>query len=175
MTDALPKIPARYMGDGEFKATTPHWQRIADKSFVVGEVYDLQHEEPRSGNSHRHYFAELTDAWRNLPERWAERLPTVEHLRAYALIRTGFADSRTFVARSASQAIDLRNFLRPCDPFSIVQADASTVTIWTAQSQSMRAMGKARFEDSKRKVLDYAAALIGATREDLAQNAREAA
>lgn len=173
--DALPIIPARYMGEGEFKSSSPHWQRIADEHFVVGQIYDLRHEEPRSGRSHNHYFAELKDAWRNLPERWAKRLPTVDHLRAYALIRTGFADSRTFPARSASQAIDLRDFLRPCDPFSIVTADAATVTIWTAQSQSLRAMGKDKFQDSKNKVLDYAASLIAATREDLSRNAREVA
>ncbi|MFB0491992.1 hypothetical protein ABIE45_004578 [Methylobacterium sp. OAE515] len=175
MTDALPEIPCRYDGEGAFSAATPHWRHTADKHFVIGETYNLAHQEQRSRNSHNHYFAELTDAWRNLPERWAERLPTVDHLRAYALIRTGFADSATFVAASAKQARDLAVFMKPRDLFSVVTVEAATVTVWTAQSQSMRAMGKARFQDSKSKVLDYVAAMIGTDRDALAQNAREAA
>jgi len=44
-----------------------------------------------------------------------------------------------------------------------------------AESQSMRAMGRARFEQSKESVLDYVASLIGVSTDALAENSASAA
>ena len=52
-------------------------------------------------------------------------------------------------------------FIREIDEFSYVTIEGATVTHLTAQSQSMKAMGKKRFEESKQAILEYIADLIG--------------
>lgn len=163
-------IPAMVF-DWDGEAMRPRHPRVADRHFVIGETYRLAVQEERSNASHGHYFAALAEAHTNLPEEWAERLPTPEHLRRYALIRSGFADSQTFVASSKAEAVRLAAFLRPVDEFAIVTVEGSTVTRYTAKSQSYRAMGKADFQASKDAVLSIAAAMIGVTTQALSEAA----
>ena len=159
--------------DGE--SMIPLRPKLADKDFVIGETYHLEVIEERSAKSHNHYWAALTEAWRNLPDDAAERFPTVESLRKFALIKAGFCDSRSIVAGSKAEAQRLAAFIRPTDEFAIVTTSEATVTVYTAKSQSMRAMGKQDFQASKDAVLDYAAGLIGVRKDDLHKNARDAA
>jgi hypothetical protein len=82
----------RYEGDGQFVAAAPYFARRADQAYVVGQTYKMAEQYDRSAASHAHQFAWLHDAWLSLPERyrnepWAQ---TSEHLRKYALIRTGY-------------------------------------------------------------------------------------
>lgn len=154
---------------------TTFMARLADKAFVVGEVYRLTEEHERSAASHRHFFAVIHDAWLNLPEGTAERFPTSEHLRKYALIKAGYRDERTFVAGSRAEALRLAAFVRPIDDFAIVTTSGATVTIWTAKSQSVRAMGGKAFQESKQAVLDVIADLIGVDPTTLSREAGQAA
>ena len=141
----------------------PRVPKLADAHFVVGEVYTLEERHQRSLQSHSHYFAALTEAWSNLPEEAAERFPTIDHLRKFALIRAGFRDERTFVCASKAEAQRLSAFMKPIDEFALIVSHEATVTVYTAKSQSMKAMGKADFQRSKEAVLDYVASLIGST------------
>ena len=52
-------------------------------------------------------------------------------------------------------------FVRPLDDFAVVETDGLVVTVYTAKSQSMRAMGKKTFQESKDAVLRVIAELIG--------------
>jgi len=61
------------------------------------------------------------------------------------------------------------------DEFSIVISKDNTVTIYTAKSQSRRAMNRADFAKSKQDVLDFVSNLIGSTPNQLTQNIKEAA
>lgn len=160
---------------GEHFSPSRHHKPICDKAFVVGERYTLVEHQARSQATHNHYFAELAEAWANLPDDQAERFPTAEHLRKFALIKCGFANRRDFVASSKAEALRFAAFIRAGADYEIVTVSASVVTVWTAQSQSMRAMGKAAFQDSKTKVLDYVASLIGVTAGDLRRQAGRAA
>lgn len=156
-------LPFRWTGDS-FEPLHP---RRADKEYVVGEVYDLVPVEQRSRASHAHYFAALTEAWRNLPESMDAQFPTSEHLRKYALIKTGYADERSIVCASRTEALRVAAFIRPMDTYAIVAASEATVKVWTAKSQSMKAMGKAEFEASKTAVLDLVAKMIGVSKDAL--------
>lgn len=173
MTEAHPPIPMRW--DGEAMVPLPRLAAEADRAFVIGQVYRMVEHLDRSMASHGHYFAELNEAWANLPDDLAALYPSAEHLRKAALIRTGHADSRQFVASSKAEALRLAAFMRPVDEYAIVSVAGATVTVWTARSQSMRAMGKRAFETSKADVLGYVAGLIGTTRPALAENARQSA
>ena len=159
--------PLPYVWDGEAMRIRPGFQRRADEAFCVGESYTLDVVEDRSAASHRHYFAAVHEAWANLPDDLAERYPTSEHLRKAALIRAGYRDERSFIASSRAEAIRMAAFLKPIDDFALVALNGTAVVVFTAKSQSMRAMGKKVFQDSKEAVLDALAELIGVKADDL--------
>ncbi len=167
-------IPMRYEGDGEFRAASRH-AGLCDRLFVVGETYPLAVHEDRSWNSHRHYFAAIKDAWENLPEDQAERFPSPEHLRKYCLVRAGYSNSQTVVCESAAEARRFISLAKSLDEFCVVTIREKVATVFTAKSQSVKAMGAREFQDSKRKVLDECARLIGVEPSALAANAARAA
>ena len=165
--------PMAFSWDGE--VMRPRHSRLADRHFVVGQDYMLEERQDRSQRSHDHYFACLAEVWQNLPDALAERFPTPDHLRKWALIRCGYADERSIVCASHAEALRIAAYVGQFDEYAVVLAKGATVTAWTAKSQSMRAMGRKAFQESKDKVLDFVAGLIGTTRGDLAKNAGEAA
>jgi hypothetical protein len=63
------------------------------------------------------------------------------------------------------------------DPFCLAVVEKAICTVFRAESQSMKAMGKARFHESVRAVEDWCADLIGTTGDALREHAfgREAA
>lgn len=154
-------ILMRWTQDEVFQPVGPYWLGEAQKAFVIGQSYRLVTVEERSQASHNAYFAELSTAFDNLPESLMELHPTVEHLRKHALIRTGYADERQFVCSSEAEAIRLAAFLRPMDDYAIVLQKGRVCTVYTAKSQSMKAMDKQTFAASRKAVLDYVAQLIG--------------
>ena len=151
----------RYDGDGVFSAATPYWARKADDAFVVGETYKLAEHQDRSGASHNAYFARLSELWQSRPDDLLTEYPNVESLRKRALIRCGYATERTFVASSKAEAQRLAAFLRPEDDYSIILVKECVVRIFNAASQSYRAMGRADFEASKTRVLEFVENLLG--------------
>lgn len=167
-------IPAMaFMWDGE--AMQPMRRGLADKHYVVGEKYILEQHKERSTASHSHYFAALTETWRNLPEDVADQFPTAEHLRKWCLIKAGFADERSIVCASKAEAQRVAAFIKPMDEYALVTVRDATVRVYTAQSQSTRAMNAATFQRSKEAVLEIAAGIIGTTPEAVAENARSVA
>lgn len=157
-----------------FRPTSPYWAKRANRDFVGGEVYHLVQHEPRSASSHNHYFAALQQAWKNLPEMLADRFPSSDHLRKYALIRTGWHNSQSMTAGSHAAALRLASFVRPLDEFAVVDVSDCVVTLYTAKTQSMK-MGKKDFQLSKDDVLSYVAGLIGVAKQELAANSNKAA
>jgi hypothetical protein len=151
--------PVAFQWDGE--AMLPLQPRLADKYYAVGETYRLAPEASRSTATHNHQFAEITEAHANLPEALALEFPTAEHLRKYALIKAGYCDKASFACSSRAEAVRLSAFLRPIDDYAIVTVENGTVTRYTAQSQSRRAMGAKEFQASKQAVLEIVAAMIG--------------
>ena len=147
--------------DGDSFVPRPAFREKCNSQFVCGEVYRMDIREERSEASHRHYFASIREAWLNLPEHMAEQVATPEHLRKFALIKAGYRDERVIAAESPEEAQRLKALVRSYDDFAIISVDGNTVTVLTAKSQSMRAMGKKEFSESKKKVLDIISNLIG--------------
>lgn len=172
MTGAPPLL-CRWDGE-HFTPAGPHWARMADKHFVVGALYPLEAREDRSVASHRHFFAAVNEAWQNLPDDLAARFPSPDHLRKWALIKSGYRDERSIVCASKAEAQRVAAFVKPIDGFAVVIVSAAVVTLYTAKSQSVRAMGKEEFGKSKDAVLDALATLIGTSADEL-RGAGEAA
>lgn len=164
-----------YTWDGGAMVPEQRFRRLCDREFVVGQVYRLDVAEHRSINSHRHYFAAINDAWGSLPEDVVERFPTPEHLRKFALVKAGYADSRSIVAASRAQAQRIAAFVKPMDEFAVVTVSEAVVTVYTARSQSIKAMGAKEFQLSKQAVLGVIAGMIGVSQETLASEAGRAA
>lgn len=160
---------AVYTWAGDGFTPLPRFAKACDKEFVVGQRYHMEAIEERSAVSHRHYFAAIHDAWLNLPEGEAERFPSSEHLRKWALIKAGFADERSVVCASNAEANRIAAFIRPFDGYGVVVVREATVKVYSAQSQSLKAMGKVEFQRSKQAVLDIVAALIGVDAKALSQ------
>lgn len=153
--------PLLFHWDGESMVPFQRHRALADKQYVVGQTYCLLPQEQRSIASHRQYFAALNESWLNLPEDIAEDFASAEHLRKWALIRAGFRDERTLVCSSRAEARRIAAFIKPLDEFAVVIVRDALVVIYTAKSQSLRAMGKAEFQRSKDAVLNVLAQMIG--------------
>lgn len=163
---SVPPIPMTWDGDA-FVPASAHWARLADKHFVVGQTYPLEVREDRSSASHRQYFSCINEAWQNLPDHLAERFATPDHLRKYALIKTGWRDERSIACSSKAEALRLSVFVRAMDDFAIVTVSEAVITVYTAKSQSLKAMGKADFQKSKDDVLGLLASMIGTNADEL--------
>ena len=165
--------PLIFQWDGE--AFIPKHPKLADKHFVVGETYPLVVQEERSHATHAHYFAALNEGWQNLPEEDAERFPTSEHLRKWCLIKAGYSDLSSIACSSAAEAQRVAAFVKPMDAYAVVIVRGASVQVYTAQSQSMRAMGKEVFQASKQAVLDIVDSMCGVERGTLSREAGKAA
>lgn len=169
----MTSAPLTFTWDGE--SMVPRHARLADKQFVVGQSYLLEEHQERSTRSHAHYFACIAEAHSNLPEDLAERFPTSEHLRKYVLIQCGYRDERSIVCLSKAEAQRVAGFMRPMDCYAVVTVSEAVVRVYTAQSQSVKAMGAKQFQESKTRVLDFLSDKIGVSTQSLEQNAGRAA
>lgn len=167
--------PVTFDWDGEAMNPQARFAKLCDRQFVVGESYRLVVQEERSRETHNHYFASLHDAWLNLPDHIAMDYPTEEHLRKKLLIRAGYANERAISCSSTIEARKIAGWMAGMSEheYSVIIVRGNTIKLFTPQSQSAKAMGKAVFQQSKQKVLDLAAALIGVAPDTLAsQSAR---
>lgn len=154
-------IPIVFEWSGDFMAPLPRFRAQCDKQYVVGECYKLDVIEDRTLATHQHFFACLQTAWKNLPEDIAPRYPTMEALRKRALIKAGYAEERTRVFDTPADAQKAAALIQPLDDYAVILVKGCTVSVFTAKSQSMKAMGKADFQASKTAVLDIVSKLIG--------------
>lgn len=164
MSDAPPMA---FAWDGE--VMRPRQPRLADRHYVVGEVYTLEPRHGRSTASHNHYFAAIEEAWQNLPDALAERFRSSEALRKHALIQAGYRYERSIVCASKAEALRVAAFVDGMDEYAFVTVRDAVVIVYTAKSQSLRAMGKVAFQDSKDAVLGVLAAMLGTTPGELAK------
>lgn len=160
----------RWQGDG-FVPASSHWAKMADREYVVGELYRMAPVEERSSATHNHFFALVSEAWKNLPEELLAEFPSSEHLRKKLLVKTGYADERSIVCASKAEAQRVAAFIRPMDEYAVVIVREAVVRVYTAQSQSNRAMGKHAFQASKEAVLNALADLLGVEPGELARAA----
>ena len=175
MTDKIPPLAFTWRADmGEHGTMVPRDHR-AQAHFEDRQTYQLQVYEGRSKRSHDHFFAVIEEAWKNLPEHHAARFPTPEHFRKCLLIQNGFCTTTELACGTPDQAVKFANHLRTKDAYSVILVRGTVVTEFVAESQSQQTMGKDRFQDSKQKCLEGAAAMIGVSVEDLVKNTGRAA
>lgn len=173
---ATPPIKFRWEGDA-FVPASRYWASEADKHFVVGQTYRLTEEHERSRQSHKHEFAFVKEAWDSFPDHLLADYPSPEHLRKHGLIRKGFCTMKQYACPTRAEAERLMATLKDnVDTYTLVvlDPDRPVVSVLTAESQSYRAMGKKRFQESKQALMEFIGDLIGVDPATLA-NVQEAA
>lgn len=167
-------LPFRWTGDS-FEPISPYFAKECDKRYVVGEVYNLEVREERSSAAHKAFFAEINEAWKNLPEHLSQQYPSEKHLRARALVQAGFYDEMILDVGTRAAAIRAAAQFRVDNAFAYVFVRGGIVIRRTPKSQAYRAMPKAEFNRSAEAVRAIIAELIGTSTEALTQNAEQAA
>lgn len=153
----------------------PRFQRVFDEQFAVNEEYPMMVSEERSMSSHRGYFAQIKEAFDNLAEEYANGFPSPEHMRTAALVEAGYCTETNYVMDSPKDARQLGIALRRLSPLAIIRISGNVVKHFEAESQSVAAMKKERFEASKRAVLELVASMARTTSAELKKNAGRSA
>jgi hypothetical protein len=167
--------PIAVVWNGQHFIPLPRFKRMCDEQFAVNEEYAIIKSEERNMTRHRGYFAALKDAFDNLAEEYANGYPSVEHLRAAALIEAGYCSESTFISDTSEHARELAMSLRRLSPLSIIRVKGNIVKHFEAESQSVHAMKKERFEASCKAVLEIVASMARTTVAELKKNAGRAA
>ena len=154
-------FPMHWDGEALRPRAGSYWSRLADDRFVIGEQYLVTEQLESSARSRSHFFAVLKDHWDSFPDALLERFPSVEHLRKYALIKSGFHNRESVVLGSHADAERVAAFMRPKDEFALVVVTECEVARYTAKSQRPAAMGRTEFQKSKDAVLDFCNKLLG--------------
>ncbi len=152
----------------------PRFAPMARQRFSSYQLYRMEVQEERSIRSHNHFFACVHDAWLNLPESYAGRFANPDHLRKWCLIAAGFRSERSIVAVNEEEAEKIAAFIKPTSSeyYEIVTLVGCVVTIYTAKSQSLKAMGKKDFQASKTAVLDILSSMLGVEVTELKESSR---
>lgn len=169
----MPALP--YIWTGYAFEPLGGFRKAADREFVIGQVYRMEEVQQRSDASHRHEFAAIAEAWKNLPESLADLYPSPEHLRKRALIEGNYYNETIIDCGSKAAALRVAAFARSEDEFALVITRGTAVVVRKAKSQSRRAMSPAEFQASKEAVLGIVSAMVGVTADKLASEAENAA
>lgn len=163
--------------DGQTLTPTGHYGLAAAReSMNPGDVVIVAVDHPRSASSHKHQWAEIAEYWRHLPEalQMEEWAANPETLRKHALIVTGYRNTYQIDCGANATADRVKKALKDAEAgkhgYAIAKARGPVVIVWTPESQSMRAMGHKRFQESKDAVLNWISQQIGTTPEQLKRN-----
>ena len=147
---------------------------LCQRQFVVGEDYALTIFEQRSTRAHNRLFAAIGNLWENLPEGWAQRFPTSEHLRKWLLVRAGHAVHADYVMDTPRDAMMLARGLRRADEYAVIKVSRNVVEVWTAKSISRAAVPtKQEFMEISDRVLDGIEMISENTREEIEHEAQQ--
>lgn len=146
---------------GEALEPLARFHNIANAHLVMGQLYVVEPEQPRSMASHRHQWPAIKEAWMNLPENIASEFPTPEHLRKRGLIECGYRDEYKFACASPADLAQVIAAFSKGEKYAVISTSGNTGVIWIPKSQSMKEMPGGEFNKSKQAVLDWAWGLCG--------------
>lgn len=161
--------PIRMVWDGVGLLPVKGADKLAGEQFAIGETYYMDVVRVRSKISHDHFFAVVEEAWQNSAGEAQERFPTADHLRKYALIKSGYCDVDSLPCSSRAEALRVAAFMRRADEYALIVVSQALVSRYTAKSQSLKAMGAKVFQESKTAVLAVLADLLEVTPRQLSE------
>ncbi|MGH6982588.1 MAG: hypothetical protein ACREFC_15410, partial [Stellaceae bacterium] len=117
MSSFLRGVMFEWTDDDVFRPL-PHFKKRCSERLVVHQQYRLNAEELRSVASENHYYAALDEIFANLPDDLKERIPSREHLRKLALVRTGFRTERVYSFADEETASRFAKDYRDDEPYA---------------------------------------------------------
>jgi hypothetical protein len=167
----MDRRPIKAMWTGASFVPEGRDMRYCQYMFETGQVFAIDPEQDeRDMNAHKHYFAQLKEAWKNLPEELDAKYPDETIFRKKLLIETGWCHEEELVCDSPEQAALVVAFSAPLDPSCVIDIHGNVVKKYTARSQKVSQMGPKDFQRSKWDVLNRAAELIRVTPKELEKN-----
>ena len=173
MSDIAPPLVFTWNGEAMVPASG-YWMRQANEHFYVGQRYRMVEEAERSPISHRHEFAWLKSAWDSFPDELLDQYPNTEILRKHGLIAKGHCTMKQYPCPTVAEAERLAAILKPLDAYAIVVQRGPVVTVYTAVSQSKKAMGGPAFQQSKSDLMEFVGDLLGVDPQTLGQQSEAA-
>lgn len=167
--------PILYVRVDNHLVPLPRFMKLFDEQIAVSEEVALDRVQNRSMASHNHYFASLHEGYLNLAEEYAQEFDSEEHMRHWCLCKEGFCTSTRWVMNTAEDARQLRKALKEANASTIVGVEGNVATVYHPYSQSLAAMGKTIFEESKQAVLARVASMARTTVAELNKNAGRSA
>jgi hypothetical protein len=165
--------PAAFVWDGTAMIPLDRFRALCRRQFRPGGEYSLHVWRGRSDQSHKHYFACIRTGFDNLPEKYAGRFLSPEHLRKRCLVWEGYADHTEMPCIDEDQLSRMVTLVRKADPYAVMKREGLLLHIWTAQSQDHASMGHEAFQRSKDAVLGRIANMCGISVVELTKNAKD--
>lgn len=167
--------PIRAIWTGASFLPSNYDMSYCQRMFRPGTEYVIDPEQQRDMNSHRHYFAQLAEAWRNLPEDLEEKYPDEEIFRKKLLIEAGYFNESEVVCDTKRDAVTIAAFMADLDVSATITVHGNVIRKYTARSQKVSQMGRQEFQKSKWAVLELASSLIKVTPKQLEKAAGKSA
>ena len=159
-------VVCTWHGDA-LKPSTKTFAKLLDEQLVIGERYIVQIEAQRNWVAHRAYMATVGELYKNWPESAERQFESRDHLRHWALIRTGHCTRSEHVCETHAEAIRLAAALRSVVPYCEIAVARNLVLRLTAQSQKSLAMGAKEFKQSCNDVIEFLCEYVGVTEQQL--------
>lgn len=153
----------------------PRFAPECEEHFSVGEVHQLEVVQPRSKESHDHYFVCLHEAYLQLPHLFDREFTNETKFRKWLLIEAGYCHETRFQAATNEDAERFAALCAGLDEYARVDVLGSFVSVRKARSQSKKKMGNRVFQESKQAVFDVYYKLTGIDPTTLKRNAGRAA
>jgi len=143
-------------------------ERFFPASYVT-TLEDALRSDMRDRSALRGFMATVKELWDSMPERF-DNVPfarSPDTFRKHALIKTGHCDVDTFCFNTPDEArrklTNIGYMARMAHGYTIIKIDGPVIHCITPHSQSLKAMGKEKFNKSKADVLDFCRGIVGVT------------
>lgn len=144
------------------------------RQFEVGAEIYVMEVQLRDMSRHAAYFAAIGDIFGNLNEEDTQRFKSEEHLRAWALVHTGFCTETDYPCDSKEEAMLTAKIIRSRSAYSIIKVGGDVVKVFDPESQAIygpHAMPAERFYASAKAVLDLISPMARTTPSEALSNA----
>lgn len=147
--------------------------RVVASKYQDGMGYLLEPASLGSTPAEKAFYAEVNNAWKQLPESMQADYPSANHLRKRALIKCGFFDVVETVCDTEDDAKRAAALVRG-DEFAVVVVNGTVVRKYTPMSMKVRTKkDREQFRIMADAVLGLLADTLGVKRRELQDSTRK--
>lgn len=162
-----PKVLLRWTGSA-YEPATAFWQRVISEQTPIGAVewQEFSPDDEVSDAERAAFFAQVGEAWKNLPDDLAARYPSPDHIRKRALVTTGHCDITDHVCESEHEIGMIQRFAARNEYAVLVRKDM-VIRELVPKSMKKGGMTKKEFREAAEDVRRVLSELLGVDIETL--------